>query len=89
MQYQHRVTIWNFDDQTRTIGVFRSRKEAEEFMLANEGAEKTYTAEMNDQPWPYGVLRQPFNVRAKMAAMWSEREEDETNERLDRQAGVK
>lgn len=64
MEYQHHVTIWNFDTGMRTIGVFKTRKEAEDFQETTEGREKTYTSQISN--WPYGVLSQPFDVEAAL-----------------------
>lgn len=64
MEYQHRLTVWDYTTGTRTQGVFRTSKEAENFKDATAGHEKSYTAEMGD--WVYGVFEDTFDAAAAM-----------------------
>lgn len=68
LEYQHRVTVWNYETGMKHMGVFKTREEAEAFQLATQGAEKTYTASMND--WPYGTFSQEFDVEAHRQRQW-------------------
>lgn len=62
MEYQHRVTVWNYETGMKHMGVFRSGAEAEKFRDETTGHEKTYSSMMGD--WPYGTFSQSFNVDA-------------------------
>lgn len=65
LEYQHRVTVWNYETGMKHMGVFRTRQEAEAFQNATQGSEKTYTSSMND--WPYGTFSQAFDKEAHLA----------------------
>lgn len=65
MDYQHRVTVWNYETGVRTQGIFHTRKEAEEFMVKEDGHQKSYSAE--DSTWVYGVFEDRFDVQAAHA----------------------
>lgn len=64
-EYQHRVSVWNYQTGKCHRGVFRTREAAEEMMDRTEGSEKTYTAEMGD--WPYGLWVTAFDAREALA----------------------
>lgn len=62
MEYQHRVTVWNYNTEIVTKGCFRTRDEAEAFRDATEGHEKSYSSEMGN--WPYSVFTDTFDASA-------------------------
>lgn len=72
MDYQHRVSVWNYETGIKSRLVCKSRAEAEAFMAATQGDEKCYTAELGD--WPYGRWTETFDSKARQAAMWDEAE---------------
>lgn len=60
MEYQHKATVWNYETGDKISGVFKTRKEAEDFALLYEGHEKSYSSEMGTQV--YGIFYDTFNV---------------------------